>query len=325
MRGVIFILSFLLVFVCFPVSVFALSPSPDIKVNGFDNNMAIASGEELSITLALDTGDFANQDADWWFLHYMPDGSIYYFDILTWELRDLGVDPVVQPTYQGPLFDFGALELVALSDLSEGAHEFLFAVDTERDGVLQENAFSDSVTVTVTSDTVTSEDVDLSGNYTYETFNPELSGSCDLITLFLGCTSDCTIIGTDGEMNVTQRGDNIAIEVKGSESPEWYTFEGAMNNDGFTSEYSTFESMSGCDMTADIILVGDNIDTDSFSGYISGDLDMSGNCFGMTLDCLLSADYTAKRIQSGSLVIKSNSPEGESMLMDSLLRSLLSR
>ncbi len=137
---------------------YAENPAPDIKANGFDESITIATDDQLKISIGLDTGDYEGINADWWFLEYAPDGSIYYFDILTWDLNYIGTDfgmSAITPTYQGPLFRFDLFELITLSSRPEGSYEFVFAVDIEMDGLANDCIFdhNDDTTTVINMDT----------------------------------------------------------------------------------------------------------------------------------------------------------------------------
>ena len=108
-----------------------IDPVPDIKVNGTDGPVTVASGEMVSLSVGLDTGSHSGENADWWVAASAPDGHFYYFD--------LGRGAMVQgllPTHQGPLFSLAATRLLDSSDLTVGTHTFYFAVDMNMNGSL---------------------------------------------------------------------------------------------------------------------------------------------------------------------------------------------
>ena len=59
--------------------------TPDVKVNGSDEN--VTQIENLSVTVALDPGNSAGDNADWWVAAKVSDTSTidgwYYFDLST--------------------------------------------------------------------------------------------------------------------------------------------------------------------------------------------------------------------------------------------------
>ena len=50
------------------------SPIPDIKANNSDGPVDLNNGEDLSITIDLDPGDYADVQADWWCVADTPFG-----------------------------------------------------------------------------------------------------------------------------------------------------------------------------------------------------------------------------------------------------------
>jgi len=122
------------------------SPAPDIKANGRDGSITVSANTAVSIAVSLTTGSLAAQNADWWVVEATPSGTLNYFDLSTGSM--------VQgffPTHQGPLFSFGAFELLNFSDLAVGIHTFYFGVDLNMNGSLNtDSLYYDWVSVSIT-------------------------------------------------------------------------------------------------------------------------------------------------------------------------------
>jgi len=121
------------------------SVSLDIRANGENGPITVSSISPLSITLSIDCGSYAGQNADWWIVESTPSGSLNYLD-----LASVSMVQGFFPTYQGPLFGFGASPLLNLSNLEPGTHTFYFAVDLNMNGLLDMNCiYFDAVRVNV--------------------------------------------------------------------------------------------------------------------------------------------------------------------------------
>ncbi|MCP4692917.1 MAG: hypothetical protein GY859_33055, partial [Desulfobacterales bacterium] len=67
-------LSLLVLSSLFAASAWAADPSAVIKANGSDGPVSITTNDNLSLTVALDPGSLAGDDADWWMLQDGPSG-----------------------------------------------------------------------------------------------------------------------------------------------------------------------------------------------------------------------------------------------------------
>jgi hypothetical protein len=120
-----------------------IDPTPDIKANGSDGPVIIDINKPLSVTVELDAAGYTD-NADWWLLTNTPFGW-YYYDIFS------GWQPGLVVTYQGPLFDLSAIELLNMSGLPIGSYTFYFAVDMIMNGSIDlDQIYYDGVGVTVT-------------------------------------------------------------------------------------------------------------------------------------------------------------------------------
>jgi hypothetical protein len=121
------------------------NPIPDVKVNGIDGPLALPSLATLSATVALDTGDRAGEDADWWLAAFAPSGWWYFSAASGTWVQGLGV------AYQGPLENLSVVTVLPpVAGLPPGTYTFYFGVDLIRNGIFDVGAhFLDTVTVTV--------------------------------------------------------------------------------------------------------------------------------------------------------------------------------
>ncbi len=118
---------------------------PDIKVNGSDGPVSILPTTSVNVTVSLDSGDYASQNADWWLGVVTPFGP-YSF------VFPHGIIWGVAPLMPGPILDIAAPLSVMNGALPPGQYEFLFGVDYLMNGVLDPaELFQDSVSVTVSS------------------------------------------------------------------------------------------------------------------------------------------------------------------------------
>ncbi|MBI4682961.1 MAG: hypothetical protein HY757_07665 [Nitrospirae bacterium] len=123
-----------------------LSPVPDIKANGSDGPVTVTQNDNLSVTIALDDGDFSGDNADWWVLADTPFGWYYYNLSSGWQ-------PGMTVTYQGPLFDLSTYEVLSASGLPLGSYTFYFGADMIMNGSIDlgpGEIYYDSVGVTIT-------------------------------------------------------------------------------------------------------------------------------------------------------------------------------
>jgi hypothetical protein len=117
-----------------------IMPIPDIKANGTDGPVTGTYGTPISITVALNSGDYSGQNADWWIVSTTPMGLYSYVYPTGWALGLLRCVAV-------PLFDLTQIEILNFA-LPVGNYTFFFAVDDDVDGV-PDATFLDSVEVNI--------------------------------------------------------------------------------------------------------------------------------------------------------------------------------
>ncbi len=120
------------------------NPVSDIRANGSDGPVSIATGDTLSITIALDATGNMGDDADWWSLASTPFGWYHY------NLGG-GWTPGLSATYGGPLFDLPNFEVLSMSRLPAGSYTFYFGVDMNMNSLLDpDQMYYDNVEVIIT-------------------------------------------------------------------------------------------------------------------------------------------------------------------------------
>ncbi len=105
---------------------------PGIRINGSSAAMTVNSPDRIVVTVEMVPGVYEREEADWWIVAETPSGWHYRDASGQWQSASAGT---VQPANQGPLYNLGATEVLAISGLSAGNYTFYFGVDA-RDGVL---------------------------------------------------------------------------------------------------------------------------------------------------------------------------------------------
>ncbi len=119
-------------------------PVADTKANGSDGPITITTSDNLSVTVALASGDFGGDNADWWVVVDTPFGWFYY------DVSSGSWLPGIVVTFQGPLADLSPVEILNISGLPTGTYTFYFGVDLNMNGSLDIPLYYDSVGVNVT-------------------------------------------------------------------------------------------------------------------------------------------------------------------------------
>jgi hypothetical protein len=113
----------------------AASAAPDIKLNGMDNLTTLTSSTTLKVTIQMDAGEQAGEEADWWIAAETPMGWYYYEYPGVWHFGDSVED--LSPAYKGPIFNLTeALEVLSVTGLPVGNYVFYFGVDTTANGLV---------------------------------------------------------------------------------------------------------------------------------------------------------------------------------------------
>ena len=136
------------------------APKATIQANGSNGPVTVSSGTPVSITISLNPGDKAGQNADWWVAESAPDGW-HYYDVIggSWSFL-----PGLSVTYQGPLFNFTSFGVLNTSGLPVGSYTFYFGVDMNMNASLDfDQLYYDSVVVNVTQVIKTADHVKVFG------------------------------------------------------------------------------------------------------------------------------------------------------------------
>jgi len=123
-------------------------PEPTLFLNDSDESISISSTGAVSVAIGLNSAGFTGQNADWWIVQVSPSG-IFYFDLNYMTMKE-----GLNPSYQGPLFQFSSFPVMTFSSLEPGTHDFYFAIDMHMNGTLDiDSFFYKTVRVNVTSNT----------------------------------------------------------------------------------------------------------------------------------------------------------------------------
>ena len=114
----------------------AATATPIIKLNGVQSELTLTPDIPLTVTIQLDAGNLAGEEADWWVAAETPLGWYSYTYPDTWEFRGFNVSDLA-PAAQGPLFDLTEpLEVLNITGLPTGTYVVYFGVDTTANGLL---------------------------------------------------------------------------------------------------------------------------------------------------------------------------------------------
>jgi hypothetical protein len=108
-------------------------PIPDVKANGSDGPVIINQGDNLTVSIGLDPGSHAGENADWkimMFYYYQPAGSFI---------------PIMNTGFQSPLFNLPPVDLINTTGFPQGLFLFLFGVDMNPNDILDEPMYLDFV------------------------------------------------------------------------------------------------------------------------------------------------------------------------------------
>jgi len=121
------------------------APTPDIKANGSDSAITVSSGSPVSITVSLEPGAKAGQNADWWIAAstpFAPPGDWYSY------VHKTGWLPRINLCIQTGVFELTSFEILNMA-LQKGHYIFYFALDDPDGGITGSWWGMDSVAVSV--------------------------------------------------------------------------------------------------------------------------------------------------------------------------------
>ena len=146
------------------VSAFVIA---DVKANGQDGPLTIDPNTPVSITVSLNPGSYASQNADWWVAADTPFGWYSYVYPTGWMS---GINLCIQT----PLFDLSPSFEALNTTLPIGQYLFYFAVDDNADG-LPDATWLDSVEVNVQDNSAPTSVISAPSNGTTFTQGGEIS------------------------------------------------------------------------------------------------------------------------------------------------------
>jgi endo-1,4-beta-xylanase len=100
----------------------AAEPVPDIKANGIDGTAVISRGDNLTVTISLDSGGYSDVLADWWFY-------VYSYCSLTKSWIPIWTDSDTVP-----IIDFPPQTILDTAIGLKGTFKFFFGIDVNPDG-----------------------------------------------------------------------------------------------------------------------------------------------------------------------------------------------
>lgn len=129
------------------------SPAPAIRANGSTGQITVDENSYVSVSISLDQGDMAGQNADWWIVVDTPFGLYSY-------VAGSGWLPGLNMTHQGAIFGVNdALEIVN-TPLPQGDYTFYFGVDLIPNGTVDVSSlYYSSVNIHVNEATSDSSDL----------------------------------------------------------------------------------------------------------------------------------------------------------------------
>jgi len=132
------------------------NPVLNIKGNDLANQVTLNPNGVLSIKVDMDPSSLLGSNADWWVVAKTPSGYWYSWVHPTGWIN-IGTDiSKISVTYQGSLFALTPFEILNASNMAEGSYQVYFGVDTNMNGVLDDQSLSYStLNVTVSSSTPT--------------------------------------------------------------------------------------------------------------------------------------------------------------------------
>jgi endo-1,4-beta-xylanase len=116
----------------------AIAIVPDIKANGMDGTVVVSQGDNLTVTISIDPGDYIDVLADFWINAYSYNQSTD-----SWE-------PISTNSNTAPIVALPPLEILNTTSFPYGTFMFSFGIDFDPDGSLDTDwLVGDSVKVTI--------------------------------------------------------------------------------------------------------------------------------------------------------------------------------
>ncbi|MDH4028308.1 MAG: fibronectin type III domain-containing protein [Nitrospirota bacterium] len=121
-----------------------ISPVPKIKANGSSGIVNIAKGDNLKLTIELNSGSYNGNNADLWVLFNYRERWYYY------SAKSINWRRGISTYSQEALSDFGPVEVLNQSNLPKGLYTFYFMIDTNMNGNLDyDSLYQNEVSVEI--------------------------------------------------------------------------------------------------------------------------------------------------------------------------------
>lgn len=110
-----------------------MAPRPAIQANGRSEFLNLSKNDVLTLTVALDPGDYDGKASDWWILAVNNSDTFWFTLDHGW--IPSGLDQPI-PVYNGGLMPISSYQIFDGLQLPAGTHHFYFGVDTIMNGVI---------------------------------------------------------------------------------------------------------------------------------------------------------------------------------------------
>lgn len=140
------------IFVSTQMVVGAASAGPRIKANGLRTHLITDYPEAVTIAVEMNASTYAGKEVDWWVVARIQDSGEWFYlnSSLQWTPFS-GALALLQPVYQGALFDLASRSILDNRVLPIGTYDVWFVIDYPMDGVLDLTGqyLADQITVEV--------------------------------------------------------------------------------------------------------------------------------------------------------------------------------
>jgi hypothetical protein len=101
----------------------------------------MARGNTALVSVMLKTGSYTGLNCDWWVVALDQNNNMFYYLDGSLQWQAVPGMAYIRPVYTGPLFEIDEPFTVLNSNsLPTGTYRFYFGLDTNADGIFNENA-----------------------------------------------------------------------------------------------------------------------------------------------------------------------------------------